>query len=290
MTTLLTPWTGKLLRGRLVARKHRFLFEAILDGGTHIEGYCPNPGRMEGLVRKGAEIWVSRSNSKVPKLEWTWELVRIDGQLVGVNSRAPNKLVSMLLNDQLLKPFKKWPSVKSEQKLGADSRIDFALHSKLKRHLVEVKGAHLVHIDGTAYFPDSVAIRSLKHLTALKQAVERGESASVIVTVLRGDAKKLRPSDLHFPKLCGALREAKEAGVGFHGLVFEPTPKGYLFKRQVKLDVRPYATDGLLPWISANREFSGWERPPANPNARWRGSRTRSRVRPRTPRSSPKTP
>ena len=263
-------WEPSLTRGQLLGRRHRFLVDVKLECGTTVVAHCANPGCMEGLVRPGAEVWLSESSSSKRTLQWTWELVRVDGVLIGANSWTANRLVKTLLERRKLPGLKRFIELRSERRQGKGTRLDFELISGRRSHFVEVKNGHLVYPDGAAYFPDSVTVRSVKHLTKLRRLMNAGHAATVIVTVQRSDAQMLRPSDLHDPVFAAALRSASRAGLKIRALKFEPSPVGFSFLGELPVDLRPYSADGLAAWRLAGKRFSGWARPKANSLAAWR--------------------
>ena len=94
MKDLLWRWPTPLHEGRLVRRYERFIAEVRLERGV-VRAHCVNPGRMEGMVVPGARVWLSEAPGR--HLPWTWELVELEGRLVGANTSLPNRLVGEVL-------------------------------------------------------------------------------------------------------------------------------------------------------------------------------------------------
>ncbi len=82
-----------LIRGRLLRRYKRFLSDIELDSGEVVVAHCANPGAMLGLKDPGAPVWLSPSRNPKRKLKYSWELIRVDGHLVGINTALPNRIV-----------------------------------------------------------------------------------------------------------------------------------------------------------------------------------------------------
>lgn len=257
---VLHRWPGPLQRGRLVRRYERFLAEVRLDDGRRVRAHCVNPGRMEGLVVPGARVWLSRSPRPGRALPFTWELIELDGRLVGANTTLPNALVRTVLEQRLVPGFDDVGRVVPEQRFGRGHRADFRLDTPRGAHWVEVKNCHLVYPDGLGYFPDSSSERATQHVEALARRVKRGERATVLFTLQRDDVRGLRPSLLHAPDFSRAVWRAARAGVTFRALRLLPTLEGLSLLDEVPVDVERYDPAPLTAWSRAFDDTSGWLR------------------------------
>lgn len=258
---LTIPRACPLLAGVLLGRYQRFIAEVRLDDGRVVSAHCINPGQMEGLVREGARVWLSEApiGSK-RKLAFTWELVEIEGELVGVNTTVPNRIVEAVLAARLLHGFRGYDRLRREVVYGERSRVDLCLERGKMRHYVEVKNCHLVYPDDRGYFPDSVSVRAAEHLHALMVEVARGHRASVIFTVQVARAKAVRPADAHDPVFAQTAREAHAAGVRFAALRVAATPEAYEVLGRIPVDLAPYATKRVARWREEGRRYAGWQR------------------------------
>ena len=105
---LFVPYRGGCcVKAELVRRRDRFTVDVALfdpTTGDRMEGveeaHCINPGRMEGFVRPGAEVYLSlcMTNRSGRKSPWTLELVCLDGLVCSVNTLRPNEIVGALLS------------------------------------------------------------------------------------------------------------------------------------------------------------------------------------------------
>ncbi len=256
-----------LLPGRLLRRYERFVADVRLDTGERVRAHCVNPGRMEGMVLPGARVWLSISPNAARALRHTWELVELDGVLVGANTSLPNTLVKHVLEARTLPGFEDVLTVRPEQRFGRGHRVDFLLSRPGGDHYVEVKNCHLVYPDGVGYFPDSVSERAESHVEALARLVKRGLRATVLFTVQRSDAQALRPSDLHSPGFAKAVRRAARAGVELRALRFVPSLDGLTLDGELPVEVAPYALEPVRRYARALEATSGWERK----DGRWAG-------------------
>ncbi len=255
-----------LLAGRLVRRYERFIAEVRLDDGRLVRAHCVNPGRMEGLVITGGRVWLSEAATE-RKLPFTWELMEAEGQLVGVNTIVPNRLVRAVLEAGVLRDVPSFDSLKAEQKFGRGHRVDLKAETATGPWLVEVKNCHLRYSDGRGYFPDSVSERAASHVAALARVVNRGERASVFFTVQRSDVEALRPSALHDPTFARAIRRAAAQGVTVRALRFQPTLEGLWFDREIPVDLSAYDVEPLRADCEGYEPTSGWVRA----NGAWAG-------------------
>lgn len=186
-------FTPPLIPARLVRRYKRFLFDALLNDGSEITGFCPNTGSMRGLTEPGSRIWLSHHDAASRKYRHTLELVEADGTVVGVNTALPNRLAEEAILDGIVPELTGFSTLKREQRYGRNSRIDILLEDKCKGSVhVEVKNVHFIRDPGLAEFPDSVTARGAKHLDELGDLVETGKRAAMLFVIQRADCDRLK--------------------------------------------------------------------------------------------------
>ncbi|MDP2645771.1 MAG: DNA/RNA nuclease SfsA [Desulfobacterales bacterium] len=144
--------------------------------------------------------------------KYTWELIEMPASLVGVNTLVPNRLVKKSVLLGAIEGLCGYDSLRTEVPYGRSSRIDLLLENGSRRCFVEIKNCTLVE-GGTAYFPDAVTHRGLKHLIELQQMVREGNRSVMLYLVQRTDAKGFRPADHIDPAYGRQLRKARENGV-----------------------------------------------------------------------------
>jgi sugar fermentation stimulation protein A len=254
---LVHAWPGELMEGRLVRRYERFVAEVRL-GRKVVRAHCVNSGRMEGMIIPGAKVWLSRAPHQ-RALEFTWELMELDGVMVGANTALPNRLVKISLERGLLGGLT-GTSVVAEQPMGRNHRVDLVLEGPAGREFIEVKNCHLVYPDFRGYFPDSHSERAVRHVNALARLAARNVRAHVVFTLQRLDALALRPSDLHAPDFAQAVRRAARAGVRFRALRFRPGLDGVWLDAEVPVELERYDLDDVARWSAALDDASGWLR------------------------------
>ncbi len=203
----------RLLKGTLVRRYKRFMADVRLQNGHVVTAHCPNSGSMKACSEPGRPVYLSRHhNNPNRRLKYTWELIEMPTSLVGVNTLVPNRLTKLAAQTAMIPEFAGYDTVRSEVKYGTNSRIDLLLEGGGSRCYVEVKNCTLV-AEGTAFFPDAVTTRGLKHLLELQEQVRRGHRAAMFYLVQRMDARVFKPADHIDPDYGRELRKAVRNGV-----------------------------------------------------------------------------
>lgn len=212
-----------LLRGTLIKRYKRFLADVTLADVTlnsapdgFITAHCANPGSMLGLNTPGSEVWLSPARNPDRKLRYSWELVRVDGGLVGINTAHPNKLVEEAINAGTIGELSGYDTIRREVRYGKNSRIDLLLEGAGRPDCyVEVKNVTLKRdpAGNTAEFPDSVTKRGAKHLVELSDMVAAGHRAVMVYVIQREDCSHFSLADDIDPAYGAAFAAAMAAGV-----------------------------------------------------------------------------
>jgi len=206
------PWP-ELVSGILVKRYKRFLADVRLDKGKIVTAHCPNTGSMQGCSEPGRPVYLSLHNNPKRKLKYTWELIKMPGSLVGVNTLVPNRLVFQAAQAELIPELSGYQTAAREISLGNGSRIDLLLsNGQRERCYVEIKNCTLVD-DGIALFPDAVTSRGLKHLKELETLVNAGCRCLMFYFIQRMDARIFKPADRIDPDYGRRLRWAVNRGV-----------------------------------------------------------------------------
>jgi sugar fermentation stimulation protein A len=166
---------------------------------------------MQQCAVAGYEVLLSASDNPKRKLAWSWELVKVNGSWVDINTHRANRVVEEALRQGRIAGLAGY-EVTPEFRFG-ESRLDFMLEKAGERVLLEVKNVTLCCQPGMACFPDAVTLRGQKHLRELAAAVKLGSRAAIFFLVQRGEARSFAPADAIDPEYGRLLRRAAAAGV-----------------------------------------------------------------------------
>jgi sugar fermentation stimulation protein A len=180
---------NQLISGVLIKRYKRF-FVDIKVKGKIITAHCPNTGSMKGLLDKGNQVWITKTNNEKRKLKYTLQIIQVGNSKVGINTHLTNKIVLEGLKNNFFKNFSKQLVIKSEQKFGSNTRFDFLINDQNKKSFIEVKNVTLSREQKLAEFPDSVTSRGAKHIEDLIKAINKGYESYLFFIIQRDDCKK----------------------------------------------------------------------------------------------------
>lgn len=198
--------------GTLIKRYKRFLADLKLDNGKFIIAHCPNSGSLKSCNIPGNRVVTSINDNPKRKLRYTWEQIQVDGHWVGINTQYPNKLVSEGIKRGVIKELQDYVNLKTEVKIGINSRIDLMLDGPQGRCYIEVKNVTLVE-NNKAMFPDAVTKRGQKHLIELSKIIQTEQRAVLLFVVQREDGHSVTPADEIDPEFGKILRQVAQKGV-----------------------------------------------------------------------------
>ena len=175
-------FTKSLIKGKLIKRYKRFFVDVKL-GKQKVTSHCPNTGSMKGLINEGNEVFLLKNDDPKRKLKYTLEIIKANGNLVGVNTHRANKIVNHALSNNLIKELKDNEKIKPEVFFTKETRFDFLIEKNNKKSFLEVKNVTLFRDKKTAEFPDAITSRGSKHLLTLIDAIKKGYKSYLIFLV-----------------------------------------------------------------------------------------------------------
>jgi sugar fermentation stimulation protein A len=206
-----------LVRGTLLRRYNRFLADVALADGERVTAHCANSGSMLSVSAPGSEVWLAPAVKAGRKLPYSWELIRVDGTLVGINTSRPNAIAAAAITAGVIPELSGYPSLRREVPYGSGSRIDLLLEAPDRpKCFVEVKNVTLKRTPGRGgalAFPDAVTARGRKHLDELRRCVGEGARGVMLFVAQRDDGDRLTMARDIDPEYAAALSRAVDAGV-----------------------------------------------------------------------------
>lgn len=227
-------FNSALVAGTLLQRYKRFLADVRLANGEVVTAHCTNTGSMLGCKEPGSLVYLSRSENKGRKLAYTWEMIQINRQWVGINTMHPNRLVAEAIEAGIIPELRGYGIIRREVKVSAHSRLDLCLEGDHGCCFVEVKNVTL-SFDRAAAFPDAVSERATKHLKELMRLKRRGHRAAVVFVIQRGDCEYFRPADEIDPEYGRWFRRAVKAGVEPLPYIAKVSPKGIIMTKKIEM-------------------------------------------------------
>jgi len=213
----------KLIHGTLIKRYKRFLADIKLDDGTEVTAHCTNSGSMKSCLEDGAEVYLTPVNDPKRKTKFTWEMIKINGDWVGINTGNPNKLAFEAVVNNQIPELTGYTKVQREVKFG-DSRFDVYAENDSEKCFVEVKNVSL-KVGKYARFPDAVTTRGQKHLRTLMEVKSEGMRAVMLYVIQRSDVEIFGPAKEIDPEYAKTLKDAIKAGVEIIPIQAKVTPE-----------------------------------------------------------------
>ena len=212
-----------LVHGRLIKRYKRFLADVTLDNGEIVTAHCTNSGSMKSCLEENAEVYLSPVNDPKRKTKFTWEMIKINKDWVGINTGNPNKLAFDAVKNGEIEKLKGYTDVKREVKFD-DSRFDVMARNDSETCFIEVKNVTLKE-GNYALFPDAVTSRGKKHLETLAKVKEKGMRAVMLYIIQRTDVEIFAPAKDIDPEYAESLKKVYQKGVEIIPIQAKVTPQ-----------------------------------------------------------------
>jgi sugar fermentation stimulation protein A len=212
-----------LTHGRLIKRYKRFLADVKLDSGEIITAHCTNSGTMKTCLEENAEVYLTPIDDPKRKTKFTWEMIKINGDWIGINTGNPNKLAFEAVQNGKIDKLKGYTEVKREVKFD-DSRFDVMAQNEHETCFIEVKNVTLKE-ENYALFPDAVTTRGKKHLNTLIKVKEQGMRAVMLYVIQRIDVDTFAPAKEIDPEYAKTLKKAYEKGVEIIPILAKVSPE-----------------------------------------------------------------
>lgn len=225
----------KLIHGTLIRRYKRFLADVTLDDGSKVTAHCTNSGSMKSCLEDGAEVYLTPVNDLKRKTKFTWEMIKINGDWVGINTGNPNKLAFEAITAGKIPGLDGYTTVKREVKFG-DSRFDIFAENENEQCFIEVKNVTMKE-DKYALFPDAVTTRGQKHLKTLMEVKSKKMRAVMLYIIQRSDVDIFAPATKIDPDYSKLLKEAVNAGVEIIPMQARVTPPEIELVKKIPFEI-----------------------------------------------------
>lgn len=213
----------------------RFLADIKLDSGQIVTAHCTNSGSMKSCLESGAEVYLSPVDDPSRKTKFTWEMIKINGDWVGINTSNPNKLAFEEVKAGGIEKLKGYSEVQAEVKYG-DSRFDLMAKNNNETCFIEVK--NVTYKEGNyALFPDAITSRGKKHLETLVKVKEQGMRAVMLYIIQRTDVEIFSTANQIDPEYSNALKKAHKKGVEIIPLQVKVTPQSIEIVKEIPFEL-----------------------------------------------------
>lgn len=232
-----------LIHGRMIRRYKRFLADITLDDGTVVTAHCTNSGSMKSCLEEGAGVYLSPVDDPRRRTRFTWEMIRIGGEWVGINTSNPNKLAFEWISGGVIPGLEGLSGLRREVK-WEDSRFDLYGEMKDEDPEEEEPGGCFIEVKNVtlregqrALFPDAVTERGRKHLNTLVRVKQSGIRAVMLYIVQRMDVEVFSIARDIDPAYGEALDEAVRRGVEVMVAQARVTPESIGFHRLLPVEL-----------------------------------------------------
>ena len=228
-------FNSPLVPGKLLRRYKRFLADVELSDGSVVIAHCTNSGSMKSCLEEGAPVYLSPVNDPKRKTKFTWEMIFMNGDWIGINTSHPNQIAYEAISQGKIPELSGYTDVKREVKFG-DSRFDVHAQNEKESCFVEVK--NVTYKEGDyALFPDAVTTRGLKHLNTLKEAKAAGHRAVMLYIIQRGDVEIFALAKAIDPAYAQGLKDAFSAGVEILPYQAKVSPEQITLSRKLPFEL-----------------------------------------------------
>ncbi len=227
---------SKLIAGVFIKRYKRF-FADIQIKNKIITAHCPNTGSMEGLLKKGNKVWITKTNNPNRKLKYTLQIIESNSSKVGINTHLTNKIFFEALKKNKVKEIKKDVFIKPEVKFGDNTRFDFLIKKKDFKAFLEVKNVTLSRQYKVAEFPDAITTRGTKHILELLKAKKKGFEIYIIYIVQREDCNQFKIANDIDKEYSNLLVKALKNNLNLLCYDCKFTSKGIELNNKIKINI-----------------------------------------------------
>lgn len=198
----------KIVYGKFLSRPNRFIANVDTEHGKFV-CHVKNTGRCRELLVPGVSVILEHCPKPGRKTEYDLISVYKNGNLINIDSQAPNKVFGEFLKAGKL--FENIKSIRAEKKY-IESRFDFYVEVGDRKIFIEVKEVTLED-EGVVRFPDAPTERGVRHINELMKSMDEGYEAFVVFVVQMSGVKHFEPNYVTHSIFGEALEKAYNSGV-----------------------------------------------------------------------------
>ena len=225
-----------LISGQFIKRYKRFFVDVRLKNTT-VTAHCPNTGSMMGLLNKGNNVWLSKTDNEKRKLKYTLQIIENKNTKIGINTHLTNKIVLEGLKKNIFENFNNIETIQREVKFGKNTRFDFLVSNNNKKSFIEVKNVTLSRKKGVAEFPDAVTSRGVKHIDELLKASKKNYNIYLVFVIQRDDCNQFKIAKDLDPKYYQTLIKAVKKKLNILCYDCKFSAKGIKLNRKIKVNL-----------------------------------------------------
>ena len=225
----------ELVHGKLIKRYKRFLADISLDNGDIITAHCTNSGSMKSCIEVGASVYLTPNDDPSRRTKFTWEMIHINGDWVGVNTLMPNKLAFEGITNNSIDKLAGYNFAKREVKFS-DSRFDIYAENDTEKCFIEVKNVTMKS-ENYALFPDAVTSRGLKHLKTLVEVKRSGIRDVMLYIIQRTAVDTFGIAKSIDPKYNSGLLRAISEGVEVIAMQAKVSPQEIILQKELPINI-----------------------------------------------------
>ena len=192
---------------------------------------------MMGLLNKGNNVWLSKTDNEKRKLKYTLQIIENKNTKIGINTHLTNKIVLEGLKKNIFENFNNIETIQREVKFGKNTRFDFLVSNNNKKSFIEVKNVTLSRKKGVAEFPDAVTSRGVKHIDELLKASKKNYNIYLIFVIQRDDCNQFKIAKDLDPKYYQTLIKAVKKKLNILCYDCKFSTKGIKLNRKIEVNL-----------------------------------------------------
>lgn len=177
---------AEFIKAEVVRRYKRLIVDVKLRNDEIVPAFCSDENIFPNLYIKGAEVWVTKIQSKYRKLRYEVQMVNKGDGLVMVNQRDNPKLFVEAFKNRRMPDFIQYTRVRHIVLSDRLPHLDFELSNSEEKCYVCLRPIYN-KLDGRAVFPSKVNYLDMEMFEEMKKLREQGHRTVVFLLVPRMD-------------------------------------------------------------------------------------------------------